>query len=115
MLEQKENFEDYDEYIYEIAFNDFSTESLLQSYPYDILQKLLEWHFDIFALIKNNLAIDINILEKKSEMQFNKCEHCGACDGRAGILFQKSKFEQKLEDLRNEKQDQKKRQKTMEK
>jgi len=27
-------------------------------------QKLLEWHFDIYGLIENNLAIDINTLNK---------------------------------------------------
>lgn len=27
---------------------------------YTIYQKLFEWHFDIFNLIKNNLAVDIN-------------------------------------------------------
>jgi hypothetical protein len=28
-----------------------------------IIQKLLEWHFDVFGLIENNLAIDINTLK----------------------------------------------------
>ena len=31
-------------------------------YPYTVIQKLFEWHFDIFGLIENNLAIDINTL-----------------------------------------------------
>jgi hypothetical protein len=31
--------------------------------PYNLIQKLLEWHFDIFNLIPNNLAIDINTLK----------------------------------------------------
>jgi hypothetical protein len=31
---------------------------------YDEIQKLLEWHFDIFGLIEAGLAIDINTLEK---------------------------------------------------
>ena len=31
---------------------------------YVALEKLLEWHFDIFNLIENNLAIDINTLKK---------------------------------------------------
>ena len=30
--------------------------------PYWIIQKLLEWHFDIYGLIENNLAIDKNTL-----------------------------------------------------
>ena len=29
---------------------------------YFIMQKLFEWHFDVFGLIENNLAIDINTL-----------------------------------------------------
>ena len=32
--------------------------------PYNQIQKLLEWHFDIYGLIENNLAIDINTLEE---------------------------------------------------
>jgi len=31
-------------------------------YPYTIVEKLLEWHFDIYGLIENGLAIDINTL-----------------------------------------------------
>ena len=31
---------------------------------YGVLNKLFEWHFDVFGLIKNNLAIDINTLNK---------------------------------------------------
>jgi hypothetical protein len=31
---------------------------------YDEIQKLIEWHFDIFGLIEAGLAIDINTLEK---------------------------------------------------
>jgi hypothetical protein len=29
---------------------------------FPIMQKLLEWHFDIFGLIKEGLAIDINTI-----------------------------------------------------
>lgn len=29
---------------------------------FNIVQKLLEWHFDIYGLIENGLAIDINTL-----------------------------------------------------
>jgi hypothetical protein len=32
--------------------------------PYWIVQKLLEWHFDIYGLIENGLVIDINTLNK---------------------------------------------------
>ena len=31
---------------------------------YFIIEKLLEWHFDVFNLIPNGLAIDINTLNK---------------------------------------------------
>lgn len=33
-------------------------------YPYTIVQKLIEWHFDVFGLIEKGLAIDINTLEQ---------------------------------------------------
>ena len=33
-------------------------------YPYTIVQRLLELHFDVFGLIPNNLAIDLNSLNK---------------------------------------------------
>ena len=31
---------------------------------YNVIQKLLEWHFDIFGLIEKGFAIDINTLNK---------------------------------------------------
>ncbi len=31
-------------------------------YPYTIVEKLFEWHFDVFGLIENNLAIDIKTI-----------------------------------------------------
>lgn len=34
------------------------------SNTYQEVQKLLEWHFDVFGLIEQGLAIDINTLEK---------------------------------------------------
>ena len=40
--------------------NSYVTEQIELSYT--ILLKLIEWHFDIFGLIKNKLAIDINTL-----------------------------------------------------
>lgn len=41
-----------------LIHNDFSY------LPYNLVQLLLEWHFDIFALIEKGLAIDINTLNK---------------------------------------------------
>ena len=35
-----------------------------QIYAYDLFQKLLEWHFDIFGLIEASLAVDYNSLTK---------------------------------------------------
>ena len=32
--------------------------------PYHIVQKLYEWHFDVFGLIPNNLAIDMNTIKQ---------------------------------------------------
>lgn len=31
--------------------------------PFEVVQKLISWHFDIFGLIKKGLAIDINNLK----------------------------------------------------
>lgn len=31
-------------------------------WPYEIVQKLFEWHFDVFDLLSNKLAIDINTI-----------------------------------------------------
>jgi hypothetical protein len=35
--------------------------------PYSVVQKLLEWHFDIFNLIGNQLASNINDYKQKEE------------------------------------------------
>jgi hypothetical protein len=35
----------------------------LQFISYCSFNKLLEWHFDVYGLIENNLAIDINTLK----------------------------------------------------
>jgi len=34
----------------------------IQYAPFSFIQKLLEWHFDIFGLIDAKLAVDINCL-----------------------------------------------------
>ena len=36
----------------------------LKTMPYLVIEKLIEWHFDVFGLIENNLAININTLNK---------------------------------------------------
>ena len=32
--------------------------------PFNVVQKLFEWHFDVFGLIKDGLAIDINTIKQ---------------------------------------------------
>ena len=47
--------------------NDFMPNIIYTHYSqisYRIMQFLFEWHFDVFGLIENNLAIDINTLNK---------------------------------------------------
>lgn len=36
----------------------------VKSISYNMMQFLLEWHFDVFGLIPNDLAIDVNTLKK---------------------------------------------------
>lgn len=37
----------------------------IKTFRYEVAQKLLEWHFDIYGLINAELAIDINTITKK--------------------------------------------------
>jgi len=53
---------DTDEEFYRILKREWDDYDLIKSYPYRFVQKLLEWHFDIYGLIENNLAIDKNTL-----------------------------------------------------
>jgi hypothetical protein len=32
--------------------------------PFGVIEKLLEWHFDIFSFLSNNLAIDLNTIQQ---------------------------------------------------
>jgi len=43
-----------------IKFTFISPQDLWWSCSYSLMEKLLEWHFDIFGLLENNLAININ-------------------------------------------------------
>ena len=36
---------------------------IVSSLPYTDIEKILEWHFDVFSLIPNGIAIDINTLK----------------------------------------------------
>lgn len=44
--------------------SEFKISNDIDYLPFGVVQKLLEWHFDIYGLIENNLAIDINTLNK---------------------------------------------------
>ena len=55
-----ENIEDNFEYA-ELIIEECNLENI-ENYPYNLIQKLLEYHFDIFGLIQSGLAIDINTL-----------------------------------------------------
>lgn len=35
----------------------------INNFPYKVIMQIIEWHFDIFNLIPNGLAIDINTLD----------------------------------------------------
>ena len=44
-----------------LSMNDY--DEMYKEIHYDIIQELIERHFDIFGLIEKGLAIDINTLE----------------------------------------------------
>ena len=48
--------------------NEFSTKQInrlfIMEIPYLAIDCMLEWHFDIYGLIENGLAIDMNTLDK---------------------------------------------------
>ena len=60
----------YDRYVLRYSGDFFSYSpkmktfcSFLPEFPqYDMVQKLFEWHFDVFGLIEKGLAIDVNTL-----------------------------------------------------
>lgn len=53
--------EELHELTYEMDHNGNKYSSVI-GLPYWIIEKLFEWHFDIYGLIENGLAIDINTL-----------------------------------------------------
>jgi hypothetical protein len=57
----KENYLTYNKYNRN-WFKNKTNLANIKILPYDIIEKLFEWHFDIFGLIENRLAIDINTL-----------------------------------------------------
>ena len=44
------------------AYIDYPRQLKVMQAPYEIIEKLFEWHFDVFGLIDEGLAIDINTL-----------------------------------------------------
>lgn len=44
------------------ALHSFELEVITKELPYRYIQKLIEWHFDIYGLIPAGLAIDINTI-----------------------------------------------------
>ena len=42
---------------------DINSNNSIANWQYDVVNKLLEWHFDVFGLIEQKIAIDINTLE----------------------------------------------------
>ena len=57
------NMSDYSEFMESIQEDIYEMNTPFR-WPYEIVQKLLEWHFDVFGLIEKGLAIDINTLNK---------------------------------------------------
>jgi len=49
---------------YEIDVIAFIEVNSIERLPYEIMEYLFEWHFDIYNLIENNLAIDINTINQ---------------------------------------------------
>ena len=54
---------DTDEEYYRILKREWDEIDLIKSAPYRFVQRLQEWHFDIYGLIENGLAIDINTIK----------------------------------------------------
>lgn len=61
---------EFDIYLYSDLDVELETDDMPVSVYYSliksdrILKRLLEWHFDVYGLIKRHLAIDINIMEE---------------------------------------------------
>lgn len=45
-----------------LDWSEIDTEKHVLDYPYNVIEMLIEWHFDVFGLIDKGLAIDINTL-----------------------------------------------------
>jgi hypothetical protein len=48
---------------FKIVMDQFTKRLKEQILSYDQVQKLFEWHFDVFGLIESGLAIDINTIK----------------------------------------------------
>ena len=56
-------FLDWIESEYETSVLAFIDVYGIEKLPYEVMEYLFEWHFDVFGLIENNLAIDINTIK----------------------------------------------------
>lgn len=58
-------------FMYDPEFMCFTQSTIFKAnhvgFQYQLFQKLFEWHFDVFRLIKQGLAININDLNKQNE------------------------------------------------
>lgn len=51
-------------HLFDIDTRNYILDGHTNAMPFWVIKMLLEWHFDIYGLIENDLAIDINALEK---------------------------------------------------
>jgi len=64
-IKKAEAFKKWNEGVNEHIGIEYILTSLYPCYlEYWMVEKLLQWHFDIYDLIKNDLAIDINTLDQ---------------------------------------------------
>ena len=52
--------------LFELDMQTYILSGEMNGVPFWVGQKLFEWHFDVFGLIKKGLVIDINTLDAKS-------------------------------------------------
>jgi len=52
-------YSDYEDYLDMVIQDKYELNTPVR-WPYELVQKLFEWHFDLFGLIEKGLAIDIN-------------------------------------------------------
>lgn len=63
-IPKKELIKEFKDIIFDKRAFDLDLGVNIINYPFWVVNKLLEWHFDLFNLIKSDKAIDINNLSK---------------------------------------------------